>query len=171
MVVGSLTHLAPLSPEMEKEAFILGWCVELLQACFLVADDIMDKSTTRRGKACWYLKEGVGLIAINDSLWLESYIYEILRHFIKGKPYYLHVVELFQEVSYLTKVGQCLDTIAAPEDDVDLDRFTPEKHAAIVKYKTAFYSFYLPVGIAMYMVRTYVVAFIIMYDTLCTIGH
>ena len=31
MVVGSLTHLAPLSPEMEKEAFILGWCVELVR--------------------------------------------------------------------------------------------------------------------------------------------
>ena len=26
------------------------------------------------------------------------------------------------------------------------------RYAAIVKYKTAFYSFYLPVGIAMYMV-------------------
>ena len=31
------------------------------------------------------------------------------------------------QVSYLTKVGQCLDTITAPEDDVDLDRFSLEK--------------------------------------------
>ena len=31
------------------------------------------------------------------------------------------------KVSYLTKVGQCLDTITAPEDDVDLDRFSLER--------------------------------------------
>lgn len=39
------------------EKFIaLGWCIELLQASFLIADDIMDSSTSRRGQPCWYLK-------------------------------------------------------------------------------------------------------------------
>jgi farnesyl diphosphate synthase len=40
----------------EEEAFranALGWCIELLQAYFLVADDIMDGSITRRGQPCW----------------------------------------------------------------------------------------------------------------------
>ena len=31
-------------------------------------------------------------------------------------------------------MGQCLDTIAAPEDDVDLDRFTPEKSVDVICY-------------------------------------
>ncbi|KAL0328581.1 UNVERIFIED_CONTAM: Farnesyl pyrophosphate synthase [Sesamum calycinum] len=32
----------------------LGWCIEWLQAYFLVLDDIMDGSHTRRGQPCWF---------------------------------------------------------------------------------------------------------------------
>ena len=37
---------------------VLGWCVEWLQAFFLVADDVMDRSVTRRGAPCWYKVRG-----------------------------------------------------------------------------------------------------------------
>ena len=33
---------------------VVGWCIEWLQAFFLVADDVMDHSVTRRGQPCWY---------------------------------------------------------------------------------------------------------------------
>lgn len=52
-----------------------------------------------------------------------------------------------------TVMGQCLDLITAPaQSHVDFKSFTPETYSAIVKWKTAFYSFYLPVALAMYMV-------------------
>ncbi|XP_053385270.1 farnesyl pyrophosphate synthase-like isoform X2 [Mercenaria mercenaria] len=135
-----------------KIARILGWCIELLQAFFLVEDDVMDQSYTRRGQPCWFRKENVGLEAINDGVYLESCIYKILKHYIRDKPYYINIIELFHEITHCTITGQCLDmTVSPPAGTVDFSRYTIEKYNAIVKWKTAFYSFYLPVAIAMYM--------------------
>ena len=65
-----------------------------------------------------------------------------------------------------TVVGQCLDmTTAPPEGTIDFTNFTLETYAAIVKWKTAFYSFYLPVALAMYMVSTEGVA--MFFRSLC----
>ncbi|XP_063001844.1 farnesyl pyrophosphate synthase [Elgaria multicarinata webbii] len=132
-------------------ALAVGWCIELLQAFFLVADDVMDYSETRRGHPCWYRKEGIGLDAVNDAFLLESSIYRLLKRYCRGQPYYVNLLELFLQTSYQTELGQALDLITAPPSQVDLNRFTEQRYKAIVKYKTAFYSFYLPVAAAMYM--------------------
>ncbi|XP_047696506.1 farnesyl pyrophosphate synthase isoform X2 [Prionailurus viverrinus] len=134
-----------------RRALTVGWCVELLQAFFLVSDDIMDSSLTRRGQVCWYQKPGIGLDAINDALLLEACIYRVLRLYCREQPYYLNLIELFLQSSYQTELGQTLDLITAPQGNVDLSRFTEKRYKSIVKYKTAFYSFYLPVAAAMYM--------------------
>ncbi|KAM8921187.1 farnesyl pyrophosphate synthase [Pelodytes ibericus] len=145
-----------MGPSLQKDGYLqtalaVGWCVELLQAFFLVADDIMDNSVTRRGQPCWYRKEGIGMDAVNDSFLLESGIYRLLKKYCRGQPYYLNLLELFLEVSYQTELGQALDLITAQPGKVDLDRYTETRYKSIVKYKTAYYSFYLPVAAAMYM--------------------
>ncbi|XP_013413552.1 farnesyl pyrophosphate synthase [Lingula anatina] len=152
-VVSSYRYLVTedkLTEDNLNKARILGWCVEWLQAFFLVADDIMDHSFTRRGKPCWYKKEGVGLIAINDSFFLEMCIYQILKKYFREETYYIDIVELFHETTLQTEIGQNLDLITA-QDHVDFNSFSQERYNAIVKWKTAFYSFYLPVACAMYM--------------------
>jgi len=133
------------------KAALLGWCIELLQAFFLVSDDMMDSSITRRGQPCYYRLEGVNLIAINDSFMLEMAIYHLLKTHFRGEPYYVHLLELFLETTFQTEMGQLIDLITAPEDHVDLSKFSLKKHSLIVIYKTAYYSFYLPVALAMYM--------------------
>lgn len=143
--------LDELSEGEYKRAALLGWCVELLQAYFLVADDIMDDSITRRGQPCWYRVPKVRMIAINDAFMLEAAIYILLKSHFKKESYYIDLVELFHEVTFQTELGQLLDLLTAPEDEVDLSKFSLEKHSYIVTYKTAFYSFYLPVALAMYM--------------------
>nr|XP_031292002.1 farnesyl pyrophosphate synthase isoform X1 [Camelus dromedarius] len=159
-----------------QRALTVGWCVELksykvrlheeilkssmkflakeecgLQAFFLVSDDIMDSSLTRRGQICWYQKPGIGLDAINDAFLLEATIYRLLKFYCREQPYYLNLIELFLQSSYQTEIGQTLDLITGTQGNVDLGRFTEKRYKSIVKYKTAFYSFYLPVAAAMYM--------------------
>lgn len=137
----------------EEDAFranALGWCVEWLQAFFLVADDIMDASSTRRGQPCFYKLPEIGLKAINDSLVLELHIYRILRKHFRAHPQYVPLMELFQDVTYTTEIGQLLDLTSNQLDGTfDLDLFTTPALHRIYKYKTSHYSFYLPVALGM----------------------
>ncbi len=142
-----------LSDEEYFRTATLGWMVELLQAFFLVSDDIMDSSKTRRGSPCWYLMPKVGMIAINDAFMLESSIFLLLRKYFRKEECYVDLMELFHEVTFQTELGQCCDLLTAPEDHVDLDNFSMEKFTFIVIFKTAYYSFYLPVALALYFCK------------------
>lgn len=139
-----------LSEEEYFKSATLGWMIELLQAFFLVSDDIMDSSKTRRGSPCWYLMPKVGMIAINDAFMLEASIYILLKKHFRQSKSYIDLFELFQETTWQTELGQQCDLLTAPEDHIDLDNFSLEKYSFIVIYKTAFYSFYLPVALALY---------------------
>ncbi|KAJ3136990.1 Farnesyl pyrophosphate synthetase [Physocladia obscura] len=150
-VVSSLKSLKKrdLDDEELLHAEVLGWCVELLQAFFLISDDIMDSSVTRRGAPCWYRAEGVGMVAINDAFIVEAAIYRLIKKYFRGQSWYADLLDLMHEVTYQTELGQLMDLITAPEDNVDLNRFSLEKYKYIVEFKTAYYSFYLPVALSM----------------------
>ncbi|KAK0232080.1 farnesyl-diphosphate synthase [Armillaria nabsnona] len=130
----------PLIDDKYLKAAVLGWGVELLQAFFLVSDDMMDSSIARLGQ-----------IAINDSFMLEAAIYYLLKKPFRRESYYVDIPEPFLEMTFQTEMRQLIDLITAPEDEVDLSKFSLKKHSLIVIYKTAYYSFYLPVALAMYM--------------------
>ncbi|KAF2191838.1 farnesyl pyrophosphate synthetase [Zopfia rhizophila CBS 207.26] len=145
-----LSRTLPVDSEEYFRAATLGWMIELLQAFFLVSDDIMDSSKTRRGAPCWYLVPKVGMVAINDAFMLESSIYLLLKKHFRQEKSYIDMVELFHEVTLQTELGQACDLLTAPEDDVNLDNFSLEKFTFIVIFKTAYYSFYLPVALALH---------------------
>ena len=150
-----------LSEEEVFQAHVLGWCVEWLQAFFLISDDIMDVSITRRDMPCYYRsphplahpndpnRPTVGNIAINDAFIIESQIYVMLKKYFRTQPYYADLLELFHETSYQTELGQLLDLTSLRPGRLDFDSYTLERYNQIVKYKTAFYSFYMPVVLAL----------------------
>ncbi|XP_049848396.1 farnesyl pyrophosphate synthase-like [Schistocerca gregaria] len=154
-LVYSYRMLTPESQRTEENirlAQIMGWCVEMLQAFLLVIDDIMDGSSMRRGRPCWYRQNGIGLAGINDGLLLEMGLYQLLRRYFQNKPYYMQVVELFHDVTLKTHMGQALDLSTSQSGKKpNYAKFTMDRYNAIVKYKTAYYSFHLPVALALYM--------------------
>lgn len=125
---------------------VLGWVIEMLQAWLLIADDIMDSSVTRRGRPCWYKVDGLGSAAINDAFLVEMILFKALRRHFGDRPEYSKLVDLVMETTLQTELGQLLDIKC---DTAPLQAFTLDRWTAIVKYKTAFYSFYLPVAMAM----------------------
>lgn len=89
-------------------------------------------------------------IAINDAFILESLVFKSLNRHFAHEPYYLQLVELFHDTTYRTEMGQLLDLTSQPLDKPpDFTRFTKTRYSMIVKYKTAFYTFYLPCAIGM----------------------
>ncbi|KAH7841924.1 hypothetical protein Vadar_018316 [Vaccinium darrowii] len=139
----------------DDEVFLacaLGWCIEWLQAYFIVIDDIMDNSDTRRDQPCWYKVPKVGLIAANDAVVLRNHIPRILKKHFKGKPYYVDLLDLFNEAEFKTACGQMIDMITTIEGEKDLAKYSMPLHHRIVRHKTAYYSFYLPVACALLMV-------------------
>ncbi|XP_062218569.1 farnesyl pyrophosphate synthase-like isoform X2 [Phragmites australis] len=93
--------------------------------------------------------EWVGLIAINDGLVLRSQISQIFRRYFFGKIYYVDLLDLFNEVEFKTTSGELLDQIITNEGRKDLNKYTVHIYRRIVEYKTAYYSFYLPVACAL----------------------
>ncbi|KAL6651893.1 hypothetical protein ACP70R_010818 [Stipagrostis hirtigluma subsp. patula] len=139
--------------EVDDEDFylacVLGWCVEWLQASALVLDDITDNAYTRRDNLCWYMLPTVGLSAINDGVLLKCHVQAIIKRYFREKFYFLDLLELWNEIGLQTAMGQMLDLITTHTGAKDLARYRIQGYRRIVKYKTSYYSFYLPVACAL----------------------
>ncbi|XP_059060873.1 uncharacterized protein LOC131853833 [Achroia grisella] len=133
-----------ITEESLRQARIMGWCVEMLQAYLIMLDDIMDGSTTRRGVPCWYRIPEVGLGAINDSILIYTSIYQTLKLNFGDKPQYNDILNLFNETLLFTSIGQHLDYSMAHRNKNDYSLFTIDRYNAIVKFKTAYYTCKLP---------------------------
>nr|XP_043618927.1 farnesyl diphosphate synthase 2-like isoform X2 [Erigeron canadensis] len=138
----------------DNEVFLacaLGWSIEWLQAYLIVHDDIMDGSYTRRGQPCWFRLSEIGMSAVNDGVILRNHVFKILKRYFHNKVYYVHLLDLFNEVEFQTVSGQMIDAIAAHVGEKDLSNYTLSFYRRMVAYKSSYYSFYLPVACAFLM--------------------
>nr|ADR10437.1 farnesyl pyrophosphate synthase [Withania somnifera] len=147
-----LNDVKELTSEEIFQASALGWCIEWLQAYFLVLDDIMDNSHTRpRSTNAGTKLQKIGMIAVNDGILLHNHIPKILKNHFRPKPYYVDLLDLFPEEEFQTASGQMIDLITTLVGKKDLSKYSLPIHRRIVQYKTAYYSFYLPGACALLM--------------------
>ncbi|XP_040989971.1 farnesyl pyrophosphate synthase 1-like isoform X1 [Juglans microcarpa x Juglans regia] len=141
-------------------ACALGWCIEWLQAYFRVLDDITDNipedAVKRRGQPSWFKQPMVGMIAVNDGSILHNHITRILKKHFREKPYYVDLLDLFNEMEFQTASGKMTDLIASStligEKDLSKSSTLRLHHLRIVQYyKTTYYSHYLSVACALLM--------------------
>jgi len=148
---------------LRNKATILGWCVEWLQASLLVLDDVMDSSPLRRGRPAWHARTDVGIVAVNDGLFLENCVFVLLEKHFNNLRSFAPLNSLFRMILFKTIFGQSLDmnsswksivtkTNEGVKDGDVLKRcdsffksFTRQRYEAICVNKTALYTFTLPV--------------------------
>eukprot|EP00468_Gymnochlora_sp_CCMP2014_P007319 CAMPEP_0167756552 /NCGR_PEP_ID=MMETSP0110_2-20121227/9447_1 /TAXON_ID=629695 /ORGANISM="Gymnochlora sp., Strain CCMP2014" /LENGTH=434 /DNA_ID=CAMNT_0007642671 /DNA_START=20 /DNA_END=1324 /DNA_ORIENTATION=+ len=138
-----------------QQIMCVAWALEVLQAAFLVADDIMDESHTRRGKACWHKVDHVH--AYNDVFKLEHFAFYLLKSHLDKKDF-VAIQEIFRGIILKTTFGQGLDLEYSSQIksfSVNWDaqlvrkRLSMESYLKIVAYKTSYYTFHLPLNAAL----------------------
>lgn len=135
-VLSTVKALKPnASEELILSSHAVGWSVEIAQAAFLVSDDIMDSSTTRRGQDCWFRVPGIGMTACNDIMILQNAVYVVLDEFVRNHPSYPAISRLILDMIHKTCIGQILDNSTA-----SLDKYSLERYFNIVNFKTGFYT-------------------------------
>lgn len=142
--------------ELLFDACVCGWMIEFMQAHFLVEDDIMDSSITRRGKPCWYRHPGVSTqVAINDGLIVLAWATEMAYHYFPGKTFLPALIRLFHRTDYRTTIGQLYDVTSMYDSEkldpdvkmpttTDYKEFTIHHYKRIVRFKTAYYTYHAP---------------------------
>lgn len=140
-----------LTPENIHLANIMGWCTEMFHTHQLILNDIMEGTEMRRGVPCWYRQPNVGLGGINDATLIQSAMFSTLKRYFSNKPYYKNVLEMFNEMLLKCAIGQHMMSILTKTDKPDLSLFTMEKYEVLTKYRTSYYTFQMPVGLALLM--------------------
>ncbi|XP_021182149.3 farnesyl pyrophosphate synthase [Helicoverpa armigera] len=144
-----------ITEETLRLARTLGWCAEILQAYCLVLDDIADGSITRRGMPCWYRREDVGIAnAVNDATLIHYCLLQILRANFEKSPNYVNYFHNFNETLFYTSLGQYLDIMTGLTKK-NYSLFTMEHYDAIVKHKSAYYTYKLPISLGFMLANRY----------------
>ncbi|KAF8501534.1 farnesyl diphosphate synthase [Russula emetica] len=133
-----------------QKAVLLGWIVVFLHSYFLVSDSIIDQVTINHGKLSWHHVDGVGYNALNDALLLEGAVYQLAREHFRHEPYYVDLLELLHETRHPAYFRNPVPVSTSKLGFTFLHKLMPDCPCRAANiYKSAIYSFYLPMALSM----------------------
>lgn len=147
-------QLRPTATKEEMQtAHILGWCVELVRAADIVANDTMSlTSKSKQGDyVTWAEKHGLGIRAFNDALLLERGVHTLVRHQFKQDSNVF--LEAIAQAQHSRVVGRALSFKLFDTDKKTnrLDGFTMANYKTLVRINVSQTNFCLPVGLALHL--------------------
>lgn len=110
----------------------------------LMSDDMLDNAEKRRSKICWYRHEDAGQsLAINDIMMVQNACYLVLKRFFGHLPCYPSMVQILNEISMLTMMGQSNDILVR---NSGVSHFTLEKLKYVINAKASCFT-YTPIAL------------------------
>jgi farnesyl diphosphate synthase len=110
------------------QSVTVGYTLELIQALFLIIDDIMDNSEHRRGKPCFYI--GRGMVALKDAYYLLA---------AAKKLQCIAIGQVCSEQVFKAALGQTHDSLRKTKSS-----FTMDNYHKICDSKSGSYTLYMP---------------------------
>ncbi|CAG5048712.1 unnamed protein product [Parnassius apollo] len=129
-----------------NQAYILACASEMYQTYISMQDDVYDMSKTRSGKPCWHLIPDASALAMNDTMFLRSFIIEVLRQTI-DESMYTQVINVFNEMYFVTEMGQFLDVYFAQTKNYN--DFTMENYDKMSYMKVSYFFMNTPILFAL----------------------
>ncbi|KAK9884174.1 hypothetical protein WA026_005129 [Henosepilachna vigintioctopunctata] len=121
------------TPENIRLMNILGWFIELMNAAYVMQDDIVDNSETRRGKPTWFKCKDVGINAVFDASLIESTCIQLLKTHFSAHKNYNKMLDAFLEMLRMTRVGFVVEAATV------FDEFSEDLYYVIAQHKMGYY--------------------------------
>jgi len=116
-------------PRILETSLDLAYCMEILQASFLVSDDIIDRASTRRGRPAWRKVVGDDA-ALLDSMTLLALSDQIALAVDQSCRAGGEIMDLYESVKRRTIYGQHLDTNLSVRGRAEQARLASKMSAA-----------------------------------------
>ncbi|XP_035435535.2 uncharacterized protein LOC118266242 isoform X1 [Spodoptera frugiperda] len=142
------------SEETLHSARVIGWCIEMLHSTFLILDDVMDGGKVRHGKPSWHLHRSVSVYAVNDAMMIQQAMRDVLDVYFRNSPIYNDLISYFNEAIYRATMGEHLDLCSNYNKEIDnMEIFNVSRVDDIAINKSSFYTFKLPIFVALFLVN------------------
>ncbi|KAF5287068.1 hypothetical protein FQR65_LT12369 [Abscondita terminalis] len=125
-----------------KRISMLAWAFEAACTSVVLTDDYMDGETSRWKKPSWCRLSNIGNTVITDGDLLRMSGFYMIRKYFRDQAYYASLLNLLNDMCFMTAVGQTMDMYASKKFKQyrDINIYNLKKY-----YQMGIYKSYIPI--------------------------